>query len=136
MPRMQLDKINSVSLSTHFQSKEFNCPCSKCDKLVINTDLIDLLEKIRDIVQNPIKINSGYRCANYQQELRDRGYETSLGTSSHEMGNAADLAIIGYNGIQLEGIARNAGFKAVGVGKDFIHVDLRADKDRRWLYPY
>ena len=76
----------------------------------------------------------GYRCARYQEILRRKGFETSTGISQHELGRAADITCHGLNGNDLEVYAREAGFKAVGVGARFIHVDLRDDVERRWEY--
>lgn len=129
-------KKAGVKLSEHFSSSEFDCPCGHCDSTLIDETLIDRLEKTRGTLGTPLRINSGYRCARYQEELRLRGYETATGVSQHELGRAADImsAKDGVGGIEIESAARASGFRAVGVGHSWCHVDLRDDKDRRWEY--
>ena len=122
-------------ISDHFISDEFDCPCDgKCTTTLIDTDLIEKLEAVRKALGKALRINSGYRCQAYQDELRLRGYETSSGVSTHTLGKAADIMCEGVTGVSLEEVARASGFRAVGVGSNFIHVDTRNDRDRRWSY--
>lgn len=37
-------------------------------------------------------------------------------------------------GLELEKAARAVGFKAVGIGHNWVHLDIRMDKERRWEY--
>lgn len=134
MPVLQYKKKEGRKLSDHFISDEFDCPCDKCVLTLIDLSLVSRLEQVRAILSAPIRINSGYRCSNYQQELRLRGYETATGISQHELGQAADIMSEPLVGLVLEKAARTAGFKAVGVGGTWVHVDVRSDKDRRWTY--
>lgn len=119
-------------MSPNFRATEFDCPCGQCTETQIDEDLVSKLQQLRDTAGS-IKINSGYRCANYQEELRKRGYETAKGVSQHELGKAADICIAGLTGPQMEEKAKEL-FKAIGVGRYFVHVDLRDDKERRWTY--
>jgi uncharacterized protein YcbK (DUF882 family) len=121
-------------ISKNFQAFEFDCPCKRCKETIIDYDLPALVQKIRDACNCPVQITSGYRCGKYQDQLRAEGLETSTGISQHEKGRAADIWTGKHSGEELEKIARRIGFRAVGVGKAFIHVDLRDDKDRRWTY--
>jgi uncharacterized protein YcbK (DUF882 family) len=123
-----------TALSENFSSVEFDCHCRCCKRTLIHGELISGLEAIRALLSCPITINSGYRCMNHQLELARRGFETAVGISSHEAGAAADLATGRHSGIELEKAARKAGFRAVGVSGNWIHVDLRSDRDRSWLY--
>lgn len=129
-------KKSGVRLSDHFTSSEFDCPCSNCDETQIADELLQKLGRMREKLGEPLRINSGYRCRAYQSELKARGYETAAGVSQHELGNAADIMASDSEtpGTVLEVLAQNAGFKAIGVGHAWIHVDLRDDKNRRWTY--
>lgn len=129
-------KGSDVNLSSNFHLREFSCPCNACTETKIDSDLITKLEAMRAVGQAPFRITSGYRCAWHQDDLRRRGYDTAVGTSEHELGRAADVirADTRATGVELEKWARTAGFKAVGVGWDWVHVDLRTDKERRWFY--
>lgn len=123
----------NVALSKSFSSAEFED--ITCSFVIINMQLIQRLQLLRDHLMTPIKITSGFRSATKQAQLKAQGYETAEGPSTHEYGCAADLNAYGrFSGRELETAARAVGFKAVGVAKTWIHVDLRADKDRRWEY--
>lgn len=120
-------------LSEHFSTIEFDCSCSECSYTFIDEELIDLLQKMRDILGCPITVTSGYRCEHKQTELQAAGFETAK-KSSHKDGRAADLWTGKHSGEELEKVARDVGFMAVGVGETFAHVDTRKDKVRRWTY--
>lgn len=127
-------KQGNLPIASNFNSNEFDCHCQDCKVTIIHPDLIIKLQKMRDEIGTKLSITSGYRCPNYQAQLRLRGYETAKGVSQHTKGMAADLTNGVANGAELESYAREASFKAVGVGKNWIHVDLRDDLVRRWFY--
>lgn len=120
-------------LSTHFTSVEFSCPCSNrtCTLQRISKDLVANLETVRQSLGVPVRITSGYRCSAYQAELKARGYETAVGVSQHELGNAADVRCLAKHD-ELVSLCEGL-FDAVGVARSFVHVDTRAGK-RRWTY--
>jgi uncharacterized protein YcbK (DUF882 family) len=121
-------------LSSNFASQEFNCPCSECKITLVDEELVAKLQKMHDDIGSKLKITSGYRCASHQKHLTMLGYETAKGVSQHQLGKAADVTNGVTPGGELEGYARDAGFKAVGVAQLWIHVDTRDDMDRRWFY--
>ena len=129
-------KGSDEQISQHFRAYEFDCKCLICTKTIIDDDLLDLLDVLRDELGFPIIVTSGYRCDAYQRQLTDVGYETSSGRSEHQEGRAADIKTGHHSGEELEKAARKVGFKTVGRGSVFIHVDLRADKVRAWKYSY
>jgi uncharacterized protein YcbK (DUF882 family) len=133
--RIQVVKGSDLYISKHFKRKEFDCKClTHCFTTIISIDLVERLEKLRGLVDAPLKITSGFRCAAYQSELRLRGYETASGVSQHELGNAVDIMSEPLTGKQLAEFAKQAGFKSIGVGHSFIHLDGRMDKERTWKY--
>lgn len=121
-------------ISKYFNKSEFLCPCGNCKDFEIDAELLEKLDAMRELHGGPLKVTSGYRCAAYQEQLKLRGYETATGVSQHTLGRAADVTDGVTPGYELEDQARKAGFKAVGVGKNWVHVDLRSDKDRKWSY--
>lgn len=129
-------KDSDESLTKDFKAREFDCPCDHCHETLIDDELVLKLQELRELLAFPIKITSGYRCEHHQEELREMGFETAVGKSQHELGKAADVKTGHHLGIEIEEAARSAGFKAVGVGRSFIHADLRDDKNRRWKYSY
>jgi uncharacterized protein YcbK (DUF882 family) len=127
-------KKEGRQLSTNFNSNEFDCPCSNCKHTLIDIRMVEQLEIMRSVLGTKLVINSGFRCPDHQQELRLKGYETSIGPSTHELGQAADVTNGVALGIELEEAAVKAGFKAIGVASHWVHVDMRGPKERRWKY--
>ncbi len=127
-------KGKDAKLSKYFASSEFECSCYLCSEVWIDTDLIILLDKIREYVGQPVHITSGYRCSAKQECLRKAGLLTASGTSQHELGKAADIVSFDWTGAELTIVAQECGVKAIGTGKNFIHIDTRNDKQRRWTY--
>lgn len=122
-----------VKLSKNFSSKEFGDGVSSWT--LIDMRLVAKLQKLRDHLMCPIKVTSGYRSDVKQAALKAKGYETATGPSTHGYGCAVDISTRGrHTGEQLERAARLVGFKAVGVGTGWIHIDIRVDKERRWEY--
>lgn len=128
-----------TALSDHFKAKDFDCPCAnpECTQTHINEDLVHLLNDLRNRLGCPLIVGKGggYRCLRYEKELAARGYETAKGVSQHSLGAASDVNTDGaHTGFQLEEAARGVGFLAVGVGTNWIHVDLRKPENRSWYY--
>lgn len=122
------------NLSPHFSTKEFSCHCSfpDCVDQMIEQDLIDRLEKIRIDAGQPISIDSGFRCTEYQQYLAKTHASTVVAQKSqHELGAACDAKCpLPYDDYLK--IAEKY-FTSIGLGKTFLHLDLRPDY-RRWDY--
>jgi len=128
------DKGVNLGLSAHFKSSEFACHCTKCGVQKVSKVLVDHLEQVRVEFGTPIQINSGYRCSEYQDELRRQGYETAKGISTHQMGQAADIRPVDLHQMNDLLTVVKKHFMAIGVARSFLHVDERRDKERRWAY--
>lgn len=133
---MKYPKGSQEQISKDFKAREMDCPCGKCSVTIIDDELPVRLQKLRDALDQALKINSGYRCDDYQANLKARGFETAAGRSTHQDGRAVDIESSGKSGNELEVLARAAGFKAVGVARHWAHIDLRDDKERFWTYAY
>jgi uncharacterized protein YcbK (DUF882 family) len=122
-----------TQLSPNFKTNEFECRCSfpECREQRIHTLLLEKLELVRAATNSPITVTSGYRCSRHQAALRAGGLQTTTGTSAHELGHAADIRSL--NLTLLKSICDTT-FKAVGTAPNFLHVDIRSDKIRRWSY--
>lgn len=112
-------------LSKNFSASEFSC--KHCGEENINPELIDALQRLRDMVGVPIDVNSGYRCPQHPESIKSP-------TSQHVKGNAADIVIRGFTVEEMYSAAKkipefmNGG---IGVYDDgFIHVDVRGQKAR------
>lgn len=122
-------KGESFPLSKNFSSHEFECRCRRedCVTQKISKDLIKNLQKLREVYGKSLTITSGYRCIWHNRAIG------SSDTSQHPLGNAADVACSDLATVEKQATDI---FDAIGNGKPkgFIHLDIRTDKKRYWLY--
>lgn len=115
-----------MRLSHNFNSREFECPC--CHNAFLKDALVENLQILRDIIQKPINILSGYRCPNYNEQVG------GVPSSQHIFGKAADIHVKMPLLELLDTILGIDAFKFGGVGlypqESFIHVDIRGAKAR------
>ena len=117
------------NLTENFDREEYACKCG-CGRDDIKDDLAIKVQMVRNIIKRGIVISSGIRCA------RHNGNIGASETSSHIGGWAAAL---GYKGSGERYQLLNAAFQIfdrVGIAKNFIHVDVDANKTAGvvWLY--
>lgn len=89
-----------------------------------------ILDRARGMANTPFVITSGYRCEKHNKEVGGSH------TSSHLKGCAVDIAAPDSvaRGQILRGLIL-AGFRRIGIGQDFIHVDSDAAKPNAvWTY--
>lgn len=120
------------ALGKHFTTEEFTCKCG-CGYCNPHPLLIDKLDQIREVMGAPLVIASGCRCEAYNKKCG------GVDQSAHTMGLAADIAThSSQERFNLLGkILRGFVFKRIGIGKNFIHVDIDETKPGcvLWLYP-
>lgn len=122
---------DKTALTKNFTRDEFECQCGKCTTQMIDTELVDKLQRIRDVLGVPLKITSGYRCIPHNAAVKG-----SSG-SKHRYGMAADWRMKdrNINPVAL-GIIATQYFKAVGIywydGCAIVHTDTR-DAKATWL---
>lgn len=130
-----LARDGNKALSKNFHVREFKCNDGS-DPIFIDSELVELLQKIRDHFGLPVHINSAYRTAAYNLSKKVGGAKFS----QHQYGKAADIYIQGISiyvvAAYVETLMPNKG----GVGtypskagvRDcaFVHVDVRAAKSR------
>lgn len=125
------DRGEGGQITRNFHAEEFECRCEKCERQTIALELVSRLQVLRDWIGLPFTVTSGYRCAKHQDALRSKGLETAKGISSHEKGDAADFSLPEPDA-WIQDAAKV--FSAIGLASNFMHVDLRRDKRRRWDY--
>jgi len=117
-------------LSEHFSRWEFRCKCG-CGFDDVKPFLVSRLEYMRREGGKPITINSGCRCIPYNALVG------GVADSAHTTGMAADLHCpTSGERFKMVQLALDAGFRRVGVGNNFIHVDIDEEKpqEKMWLY--
>lgn len=113
-------------ISVHFYRHEFVCHC--CGAFQLDEKLLEGLEALRSIANAPVVVLCGYRCPEHNRRVAGRP------GSQHLLGKAADIRIARM-GLQAmyELAVRVAPFANGGIGvydRDFLHVDVRAQKAR------
>ena len=137
--------MNNIKVSKDFHLWEFED--KRAGGIVkIDERLIVVLQEIRDFVDKPIKITSGFRTEKSHVEIyksiHGKYWEDKISwNSQHLKGLAVDFTIIGghfMDYMEAVKIAENSGvIKGIGDGvkKGFLHIDVRdSDSIVRWGY--
>ena len=124
-----LKQSADLKLSTNFKVKEFACK-DNSDKVLIDANLVDKLQKLRDYLGKPITITSGYRTDGYNKQCG------GADNSYHLKGMAADIYCDGVKAIVIALWAEFNGLGGIGVyldrDREFVHLDTRPIK-YRWV---
>lgn len=120
-----LYKDGNKKITANFRVREFACK-DGTDKIIIDTELVELLQKIRNHFGKPIKINSGYRTKSHNKKIGGSS------NSYHTKGQACDIVVSGVNPILVALYAEKIGAGGIGVYPTFVHVDTRK-KEYRWI---
>lgn len=110
----------------YFKMEEFNCKCCRVQHM--DALFLSQLDNARDYAGVPFEINSGWRCEKHNIEVKSE-------SKNHTSGKAVDIKCE-YGPARLKiimGLIR-AGFRRIGVRKDFIHVDSMDDIESMWVY--
>lgn len=116
-------------MGKYFKESEFKC--KHCGDILLDDGLIPTLDAIREIYRKPMIVTSGYRCAEYNQQVG------GVQDSEHTDGLAADIKCeSSYDRFELISACLSEGITRIGIGKDFIHIGISAHKPSRviWLY--
>lgn len=115
-------------LSPHFNVQEFKCKCGKEHEILLNTDLVDKLEKLYSALNcSKIIVTSGYRCKTHDKNVGGSG------TGQHTKGNAADICCYDQDGQPISSKivcckAQDIGFGGIAnitADYQYTHVDVR-----------
>jgi len=112
-------------VSPHFREAEF--ACNHCGELAsggIPQELINVLEQVRAHYNQPVTINSGYRCPTHNANV---GGATN---SQHLLGTAADIVVKNVSPSKV--YADLDPYHDGGLGKygTFTHIDVRGSRAR------
>lgn len=120
----------------YFKYHEFDSPDVDGSGQMMDTEFLSMLNAAREIYGQPMRITSGFRTENYNEELKARGYKASP-NSSHLKGLAADIECLNstdrYN--MVDSLLK-AGFNRIGIASTFIHVDNDLSKAPFVIWTY
>jgi len=109
-----------------FSKEEFDC--HETGENEMQSRFLDILQKLRTRYGKPMRITSGYRSPSHSIEIR----KDKPGT--HAEGIAADIYCTGPDKYRLAKMAFEMGFAGVGVGSNFIHLDVSRERFATWGY--
>lgn len=118
-------KDGNKKLSANFRVREFACTDGS-DPIFIDTELVKILQKIRNHFGKSVTITSAYRTPTKNRACGGETY------SQHLYGKAADIKVSGVTPKKVatyaETLLKNKG--GIGTYSTFTHIDVRATKSR------
>ncbi len=118
-------KDGNKKLSTNFKVKEFACTDGS-DPIFIDSDLVNILQKVRSHFGKAVTITSAYRTPTKNKSVGGTTY------SQHLYGKAADIKVKGVTpqkvASYVETLLKNKG--GIGIYSNFVHIDTRTNKSR------
>ena len=116
-----------LNLSPNFKVKEFSCK-DDSDKVLIDINLVEKLQELRNYLGKPITILSGYRTDSYNKQCG------GADNSYHLKGQAVDIYCSGVKPIVIALWAEFNGLGGIGIylnrSQEFVHIDTRVNKYR------
>ena len=127
-----LARDGSTALSPHFHVREFHCKDGS-DPVFIDTELVELLERIREHFGKAVTITSAYRTPAHNAKAGGAKF------SQHLYGRAADIRVQGVSVEEVAAYAESLMTDWGGIGRypikagratGWVHVDTRKNKSR------
>ncbi|QDP52204.1 MAG: putative peptidase M15 [Prokaryotic dsDNA virus sp.] len=112
-----------MHITKNFTTNEMMCHCG-CGKSEMDNDFMKMLQAIRDEMQRPLKISSGFRCEYHNNKISSTGKN-----GPHTKAKAVDILISGADAMRLFAIAQKYGVSGIGMNqrgehsKRFVHID-------------
>lgn len=118
-------KDGTKFLSKNFRVREFRCK-DDTDPIFVDSDLVDVLQKVRDHFGKAVTITSAFRTASHNKKVGGATY------SQHCYGKAADIKVSGVSPSRVAAYVETLMPNSGGIGRysTFTHVDVRATKSR------
>lgn len=120
-------KDGNKKLSANFKVREFACSDGS-DPIFIDSELVAVLQKIRNHFGQAVTITSAYRTPTHNKDVGGTTY------SQHLYGKAADIKVKGVTPKKVYDYAEDIlkGKGGIGIYNTFTHIDVRAAKSR-WI---
>ena len=126
-PESTLREAPNYYVTDHFMYSDFICPC--CDMLKIVPGFyrhVSLLERMRQEIDSPIIVTSGYRCKSHNAMVggSPRSWHLLFATDIKSEDDNQDKLETMYE------IAVTLGFGGIGRYETHLHLDLRPEEVR------
>ena len=120
-----LKKDGNKKVSANFRVKEFACK-DGTDPIFIDTELVAVLQKIRNHFGKPVTITSAYRTPPHNSKEGGTTY------SQHLYGRAADIKVKGVAPGKVAEYAKTIlkNYGGIGIYSTFTHIDVRNNCSR------
>lgn len=113
----------------NFSPDEFERACPQCKLEDMSPSFMNRLQMARNLAGIPFRINSAFRSVDYER-VKGRS-----GSSMHCLGRAVDISCKdSLSRYRIVNSALSAGFRGIGIGKTFVHLDDRFTDTIIWLY--
>jgi uncharacterized protein YcbK (DUF882 family) len=118
-------KDGGKKLSANFKVREFACTDGS-DPIFIDSDLVSVLQKVRNHFGVAVTITSAYRTPGRNKAVGGQAY------SQHLYGRAADIKVKGIAPTMVAAYVEKLMPKKGGIGiySTFTHIDVRGTKAR------
>ena len=116
-----------MKLSTlHFKKEEFACKGTQ--RLKLDTELLAVLELVRQVFDKPVTITSGYRSPEHNKAVG------GAPNSKHMLGIAADIVVAGHTPQEVYDLLDKTfpNYYGVGLYSGWVHIDVRNKSKARW----
>lgn len=122
----------------YFNYSEFDSPDVQGSGQLMDKNLLEMLDEVRDKFDKPIHINSGFRTPAHNEAVGGKMPDANgNGGSSHLKGLAVDIACNkSQDRFDLINCLLDVGFSRIGVGKTFIHADIDQKKTQGVIWTY
>ena len=115
----------------YFNYEEFDSPDIQGSGQLMDPELLDMIDKAREIYGKPIRVTSGYRTEDHNRKVG------GVDSSSHLKGLAIDVACVRSNDrFEMLTALIEVGFNRIGVAGTFIHVDIDKGKSQNVIWTY
>jgi uncharacterized protein YcbK (DUF882 family) len=114
----------------YFTPRELRCKCNSCIGMIKELLLVKL-DQLRMSMDRPLIINSGFRCPAHNKAVGGEEH------SYHMQGLAVDISTAGWAPGEREKLiayAKDYDFTGIGIGSNFIHLDIRPGTPKKWTY--
>ena len=124
-------KNRIMVVSKYFSEKEFQQCVPECSLQNMTHTTMSKLDTAREIAEIPFVLTSAFRSSEWDRE------KGRSGTGAHTLGRAVDIRCdVSRNRFLIVKALLKAGFKRIGIAKNFVHADDSEIHEQEivWLY--